>query len=102
MLCIFLIYIISNLCASDGVDERSKIQDDIRNERPIIGILSQKISLLCEYCRKSFTSYIANDSTYIAASYVKWIEGSGAQVIPILSTYPVSYTHLTLPTICSV
>ncbi|XP_066924525.1 gamma-glutamyl hydrolase A-like [Clytia hemisphaerica] len=52
----------------------------LHDDRPIIGILSQKIT-------EEFTPYVTHDSTYIAASYVKWIEGAGAQVIPILSTY---------------
>ena len=56
------------------------IEGIVHDDRPIIGILSQKIT-------EKFTPYITNDTSYIAASYVKWIEGAGAQVIPILSTY---------------
>ncbi|XP_017797745.1 PREDICTED: gamma-glutamyl hydrolase A-like [Habropoda laboriosa] len=47
------------------------------NFRPIIGILSQETS-------DNITSqYPKNYSSYIAASYVKFIEGSGARVAPI-------------------
>ena len=39
------------------------------NNRPIIGILNQ--------------NFDDNKHTYIAASYVKWIESSGARVVPL-------------------
>ncbi|KAK3931168.1 Gamma-glutamyl hydrolase A [Frankliniella fusca] len=46
-------------------------------DRPIIGILSMELSpTIQKYCG-------AHDS-YIAASYVKFVEGAGAQVAPIL------------------
>ncbi|KAG2379029.1 hypothetical protein C9374_007667 [Naegleria lovaniensis] len=41
------------------------------NDRPIIGILAQP------------TGSKEHGESYIAASYVKWIEGSGARVVPI-------------------
>ncbi|XP_063828150.1 gamma-glutamyl hydrolase A-like isoform X1 [Ostrinia nubilalis] len=49
------------------------------NERPIIGVLSQEQAyhLTSLYAKENFTSYIA-------ASYVKDIEASGARVVPIL------------------
>eukprot|EP01113_Clastostelium_recurvatum_P028351 TRINITY_DN34307_c0_g1_i2.p1 TRINITY_DN34307_c0_g1~~TRINITY_DN34307_c0_g1_i2.p1 ORF type:complete len:194 (+),score=23.11 TRINITY_DN34307_c0_g1_i2:22-582(+) len=40
------------------------------NERPIIGILSQPVSA-------------TDNRAFIIASYVKWIEGAGARVVPI-------------------
>uniref|UniRef100_A0A2D4GSL1 folate gamma-glutamyl hydrolase n=2 Tax=Micrurus TaxID=8634 RepID=A0A2D4GSL1_MICCO len=43
------------------------------NERPIIGILAQETS-------KSFRKF---GSSYIAASYVKFIESAGARVVPV-------------------
>ncbi|XP_019383268.1 PREDICTED: gamma-glutamyl hydrolase [Gavialis gangeticus] len=43
------------------------------NERPIIGILTQE-------CPPSFLKY---GSSYLAASYVKFIESAGARVVPI-------------------
>ncbi|KAM6454593.1 gamma-glutamyl hydrolase [Liasis olivaceus] len=44
------------------------------NERPIIGILAQETDF------KSFQKF---GSSYIAASYVKFIESAGARVVPI-------------------
>ncbi|XP_068241771.1 gamma-glutamyl hydrolase-like [Palaemon carinicauda] len=56
------------------------------NLRPIIGILSQKPpkSVLDVLDDKNYTSYIA-------ASYVKYIEGSGARAVPILINQEDSY-----------
>ncbi|CAF5181249.1 unnamed protein product [Rotaria sp. Silwood1] len=46
----------------------------IENTRPIIGILTQPTP----------TSWLKpNRTTYLAASYVKYIEATGAQVVPI-------------------
>ena len=49
------------------------------NTRPVIGILAQQ----------SKPQFESNNSTtsYIAASYVKWIEAAGGQSVPILNTY---------------
>ncbi|KAM3966326.1 gamma-glutamyl hydrolase A [Aphomia sociella] len=49
------------------------------NDRPIIGVLSQEQSfyLHSKYPEENYTSYIA-------ASYVKDVEASGARVVPIL------------------
>lgn len=49
------------------------------NNRPIIGVLSQEQSpfLQTKYPKENYTSYIA-------ASYVKNVEASGARVVPIL------------------
>nr|XP_006113705.1 gamma-glutamyl hydrolase [Pelodiscus sinensis] len=44
------------------------------NERPIIGILAQE----CD-----FTGFHRFGSSYIAASYVKFLESAGARVVPI-------------------
>lgn len=43
-----------------------------RNDRPIIGILSQP------------DDPAPDGESYIAASYVKWVESAGGRVIPIL------------------
>ncbi|KAL8182083.1 UNVERIFIED_CONTAM: hypothetical protein K2H54_042647 [Gekko kuhli] len=50
------------------------LPEDIGNERPILGILAQETDF------KSFQKY---GSSYIAASYVKFIESAGARVVPI-------------------
>ncbi|XP_037780215.1 gamma-glutamyl hydrolase-like [Penaeus monodon] len=49
------------------------------NLRPVIGILSQELS---RSMRKALTDY--DYTSYIAASYVKFFEGAGARVVPIL------------------
>lgn len=54
-------------------------QDDQLNNRPIIGVLSQEQSL---YLREKYPE--ENYTSYIATSYVKDIEASGARVVPIL------------------
>lgn len=47
------------------------------NDEPIIGVLSQEMS---SYLR---TKYADQYHSYIAASYVKFIEGGGARVVPV-------------------
>lgn len=50
------------------------------NNRPIIGILSQAIP-------SSLDAMLPpghNFTTYLAASYVKWVEGAGARAVPII------------------
>lgn len=53
--------------------------DVVVNNRPIIGVLSQEQSyyLAGKYPKENYTSYIA-------ASYVKAVESSGARVVPIM------------------
>ncbi|XP_054002149.1 gamma-glutamyl hydrolase A-like [Hylaeus anthracinus] len=46
------------------------------NNRPIIGVLAQEVS---EYVNRKYPGH----RSYIAASYVKFIEGAGARVVPI-------------------
>lgn len=48
------------------------VQKNMLNERPIIGILSQP------------GDPAPDGMSYIAASYIKWVEAAGARVIPIL------------------
>ncbi|ODN06193.1 Gamma-glutamyl hydrolase A [Orchesella cincta] len=49
----------------------------VLNDRPIIGILSQEVYNKSDYS-------IPPTRAYIAASYVKYVEGAGARVVPIL------------------
>ncbi|XP_015172977.1 PREDICTED: gamma-glutamyl hydrolase-like [Polistes dominula] len=49
-------------------------------KRPIIGILSQET-----------TRFSDNEKSYIAASYVKFVEGAGARVVPIRINQSRSY-----------
>ncbi|XP_067005666.1 gamma-glutamyl hydrolase-like [Anabrus simplex] len=47
------------------------------NSRPIIGVLSHELSTGMKY------NLNVSHSSYIAASYVKFLEGAGARVVPI-------------------
>lgn len=55
----------------------------ILNERPTIGILAQE-------CFPDYPPEICNTS-YIAASYVKYIESAGARVVPVLINQEEDY-----------
>lgn len=54
----------------------SYITIGVESSSPIIGVLVQDVS---NVMNRAFPGYYS----YIAASYVKFIEGSGARVIPI-------------------
>lgn len=47
------------------------------NDEPLIGVLSQEISYYLD------GKYPGQYNSYIAASYVKFVEGGGARVVPI-------------------
>lgn len=47
------------------------------HDRPIVGVLVQEISQVFELM------YPKTYDSFIAASYVKWVEGGGARVVPI-------------------
>lgn len=49
----------------------------IKTDTPIIGVLAQEIA------RSLNTIWPGEYKSYIAASYVKFIEGGGARVVPI-------------------
>lgn len=53
-------------------------------DRPVIGILSMEPTPTIE-------KYCGTHDSYIAASYVKFVEGAGAQVAPILIGQPPEY-----------
>ncbi|XP_052893484.1 gamma-glutamyl hydrolase-like isoform X1 [Anopheles moucheti] len=56
------------------------------NDEPVIGILSQELSY-------SMTQNYGDEGydSYIAASYVKFVEGAGARVVPIWINQPLDY-----------
>ncbi|XP_054732883.1 gamma-glutamyl hydrolase A [Anastrepha obliqua] len=60
------------------VNDDTTVNVNGENTRPIIGILTQEVSnfVLRKYPDKDYTSYIA-------ASYVKFVEGAGGRVVPI-------------------
>lgn len=47
------------------------------NNDPLIGVLSQEISFYLD------GKYPGQYNSYIAASYVKFVEGGGARVVPV-------------------
>ena len=53
------------------------LEADSINDEPLIGILSQEISYYLN------GKYPGEYNSYIAASYVKFVEGGGARVVPI-------------------
>ncbi len=57
-----------------------------KNYEPIIGVLSQQLS------SKMKEKYPDSDS-YIAASYIKWVESGGARAVPIFINRPTEYYH---------
>lgn len=68
---IFLLTFVSGMATASA-----QSKDTNKNEFPIIGILSQEAP-------KWVHSYNEVSHSYIAASYVKFIEGAGARVVPI-------------------
>ncbi|CAH2091183.1 unnamed protein product [Euphydryas editha] len=81
-----LIFIAAYVLNCEGAVIVSEKKRNVLNNRPIIGILSQEQSfyLHSKYPEENYTSYIA-------ASYVKDVESSGARVVPILIGKDRSY-----------
>jgi len=57
---------------------------ELSNDRPIIGVLSQELD-------DSIATIFPDKHSYIAASYIKYIEGAGARAVPILIDQPEEY-----------
>ncbi|XP_035474755.1 gamma-glutamyl hydrolase isoform X1 [Scophthalmus maximus] len=51
---------------------RNEQRNEQRNDRPIVGVLAQEVYLPQR-----------NETSYIAASYVKFLEAAGARVVPV-------------------
>uniref|UniRef100_A0AAG5DEB5 folate gamma-glutamyl hydrolase n=1 Tax=Anopheles atroparvus TaxID=41427 RepID=A0AAG5DEB5_ANOAO len=66
--------------------KRSLFDAGVVNDEPVVGILSQELSYMMtqNYGDEGYDSYIA-------ASYVKFVEGAGARVVPIWINQPVEY-----------
>lgn len=77
----------SELSASSQVTESRTLMDRSHstNEYPIIGVLAQEIAYTLELI------YPQQYKSFIAASYVKFIEGGGARVVPIWIDKPREY-----------
>ena len=66
------------LCVSIGCFAARS--DSAVNNRPVIGILSLDI----HPWEADFPANVQNYTSYIASSYVKWAEMSGARVVPLI------------------
>ncbi|XP_061784756.1 gamma-glutamyl hydrolase [Nerophis lumbriciformis] len=64
-------------CFSPHLAKQTRLKKNIVNDRPVIGILTQIVS---DAAMKPY------GSTYIPASYVKYIESAGSRVMPIKLT----------------
>jgi len=69
-----------SLLVSMGTDGALNSKSKRINQRPIIGLVSQKVTQM-------LTPDVIMNDTYIAASYVKYLEAAGAEVVPILPSY---------------
>jgi gamma-glutamyl hydrolase len=56
------------------------------NNEPIIGVLSQRLS-------SAMKPKFPDHDSYIAASYIKWVESGGARAVPIWIDTPSEYYH---------
>ena len=63
------------------------------NDRPIVGVLSQPLGVEAEGAASGGANNNTTRQTYIAASYIKFLEAAGARVVPI--HYDASETELT-------
>lgn len=59
------------------IDSGQSAIENVTNDTPIIGILAQEISYHLN------TKWPGVYTSYIAASYIKFIEGAGARPVPI-------------------
>ena len=58
--------------------------DEIRNPRPIIGIVAQT----------AYGKLAKHGPSYIAVSYVKYVESAGARVVPIKINQTLEYYNV--------
>lgn len=78
-----IISLLFTILVASQISATNKIRNTTNeNTRPIIGILSQPAPS---------TWLKPNRTTYIAASYVKYIEATGAQVVPIRMYQSIDY-----------
>uniref|UniRef100_A0A2P2I7W6 folate gamma-glutamyl hydrolase n=1 Tax=Hirondellea gigas TaxID=1518452 RepID=A0A2P2I7W6_9CRUS len=79
----------TNLIVNDtGINNNVIEEEVVLNERPIIGILSQEPG---RKMRRALEENNLTYTSYIAASYVKSVEGAGARAVPILINQPDEY-----------
>lgn len=78
---LFLLLCVINFSIFDCFAKINKSPSDLFlsapiNDEPIIGILAEEMTT---FLQSKYEQY----HSYIAASYVKFIEGSGARVVPV-------------------
>lgn len=76
-----LIIVVSSISLIEIVECHPAVHDEVdvngKNDAPIIGVLAQEISYALNQ------QWPGKYQSYIAASYIKFLEGSGARVVPI-------------------
>lgn len=79
LMCLVLILVQISHCSYSRSVMNNEIDQQVEcNDRPVVGILAQE--------SYSVNKYFPNEKyhSYIAASYVKYMESAGARVIPIM------------------
>ncbi|XP_052861337.1 gamma-glutamyl hydrolase A-like isoform X1 [Anopheles cruzii] len=86
MIPLLLLVVEAKTHARQVVVQMEKSRSYALNDQPVVGILSQELSYLMtqNYGDQGYDSYIA-------ASYVKFVEGAGARVVPIWINQPPEY-----------
>ena len=51
------------------------------NDRPVIGILTQEVD---PALRAALPTSTANATSYLAHSYIQWVEAGGARSVPVI------------------
>lgn len=60
-----------------SVVKRAEVVELFENNEPIIGVLSLEVSPAIK------RNFPGDQESYIAASYIKFVEGAGARAVPI-------------------
>lgn len=81
---------IANGATIISAEEQVRQQTEL-NDEPVIGVLAQEMSYSLA------AKYEEDYESYIAASYVKFVEGAGARVVPIWINKPREYYEDILP-----
>lgn len=75
IIAIFVIIMVASVVHCQFIIKQSDVPEV--NETPIIGVLTQEISYHLN------SKWPGEFKSYIAASYVKFVEGGGGRVVPI-------------------
>lgn len=74
-----LLLLVSVLADAHSTSSRRHTEESL-NDRPIVGILTQ--------AGLEEDKFVPKDGTYIASSYIKFVESGGARVVPVLADMP--------------